>query len=74
MHAQQNFSKVLRSIGPNESLALTRFDNKAPELQHSTKYAPPVFPDFVTRAETTWGTGWAVSPSQNLLDEARGER
>lgn len=74
MQAQHNLSKVLRSIGPNEKLALTRNKKVVAELCLPAEQSPPVFPDFSARAADTWGTGWEGTSSQDLLDEARGER
>lgn len=74
MQAQHNLSKVLRSIGPNERIALTRNKKIVAELSLPADQARPAFPDFATRAVASWGPEWTGTASHDLLDSSRGER
>jgi len=74
MEAQHNLSKVLRSIGPNERLALTRNKKIVAELSIHSSETAPTFPDFAARAAATWGGDWTGSTSGDFLDASRGDR
>jgi len=74
MEAQHNLSKVLRSIGPNDRIAITRNKKIVAELAPPQETLPLTFPDFAARARTTWGEAWKGSSSQDLVDDSRGER
>lgn len=74
MQAQHNLSKVLRSIGPNERVAITRNKKIVAELSAPVEPTPPDFPDFATRAQASWGDKWQGTSSETLLDEVRGDR
>ena len=74
MEAQHNLSKVLRSIGPNDRIAITRNKKIVAELALPRETLPLTFPDFSARARASWGEAWKGSPSQELVDDSRGER
>ena len=74
MEAQHNLSKVLRSIGPKERVAITRNKKIVAEITLTDESQTPDFPDFRARAATTWRNGWKGSSSSELLNETRGER
>lgn len=74
MEAQHNLSKVLRSMGPCGRVAITRNKKIVAELAPPREVLPPIFPDFAARAMTTWRDSWKGASSQELVDDARGER
>jgi len=74
MQAQHNLSKVLRSIRPNERVALTRNKKIVAELTIASESDRPEFPDYASRAGAIWGTEWKGASSHALVDESRGDR
>jgi len=75
MEAQHNLSKVLRSIRPQERIAITRNKRVVAELAISSEQRRPDFPDFGGRAKTTWGSSWdGGSSTDSLVNESRGDR
>ena len=74
MRAQHNLSEVLRSLGPGERVGITRNKKIVAELVAPDSQQRPVFPDFAARARATWGSDWKGASTDQLLDEARGER
>jgi len=74
MEAQHNLSKVLRSMGSNGRVAITRNKKIVAELAPPSEGVPPVFPDFAARARAIWGESWKGASSQDLVDDTRGER
>ncbi|MFU8847386.1 MAG: type II toxin-antitoxin system Phd/YefM family antitoxin [Opitutales bacterium] len=74
MEAQHNLSKVLRSMGSSGRVAITRNKKIVAELAPPREALPPIFPDFSARASATWGEAWKGASTQDLIDDARGER
>lgn len=74
MEAQHNLSKVLRSMGPSDRVAITRNKKIVAELSPPREALPPIFPDFAARARTTWGERWKGASTQDLVHDSRGER
>ncbi len=74
MQAQHNLSKVLRSLGPNERVAITRNKKTVAELSAPGEPSRPDFPNFAARAKASWRDEWKGSSSDRLLDEVRGDR
>lgn len=74
MEAQHNLSKVLRSMGPGDRVAITRNKKIVAELAPPREALPPIFPDFAARAKETWGEHWQGTSSQDLVNDSRGER
>ena len=74
MEAQHNLSKVLRSMGASDRVAITRNKKIVAELTPPREKLPPAFPNFAARARSTWGGQWKGSSTQDLIDDSRGER
>lgn len=74
MEAQHNLSKVLRSMGPGDRIAITRNKKIVAELAPPLETLRPSFPDFAARAKANWGERWIGASSQALVDDSRGER
>lgn len=74
MEAQHNLSKILRSMGPGDRIAITRNKKIVAELVPPIETSGPSFPDFAGRARATWGDRWNGASSQALVDDSRGER
>ncbi len=74
MEAQHNLSKVLRSMGTNDRVAVTRNKKIVAELTPPREKLPPAFPDFAARARASWDGEWKGSSTQDLIDASRGER
>lgn len=74
MDAQHNLSKVLRSIGPKERLAITRNKKVVAEIMIPESEQTAIIPDFEARAKETWGDTWQGSSSEDLLNATREDR
>lgn len=74
MEAQHNLSKVLRSMGTRDRVAITRNKKIVAELSPPRDVLPPSFPDFAARARRTWDGAWTGTSTQDLIDDSRGER
>jgi len=74
MQAQHNLAQVLRGLGPGEPIAITRNSKVVAELHVPASSERPQFPDFAARISKIWGDRWVGAPSQELLDDSRGDR
>jgi antitoxin (DNA-binding transcriptional repressor) of toxin-antitoxin stability system len=74
MQAQHNLSKVLRALKPGEKMGITRHKKIVAEVTMPSMDKVVSFPDFLERSRNTWGDVWQGLPSDELLDESRGER
>jgi prevent-host-death family protein len=74
MEAQHNLSKVLRDVAEGQHVTITRRRRRLAEIVPLSAEGPPKMPDFAKRAQDIWGRAWHGTSSDELLDEARGNR
>lgn len=72
METQHHLSRVLRVVESGQSVGITRRKQivaKIIPIQSEVE-----LPDFVSRARKVWGKSWQGTPSEDLVDQARGDR
>jgi antitoxin (DNA-binding transcriptional repressor) of toxin-antitoxin stability system len=72
MDTQHHLSRVLRVVESGQSVGITRRSQLVAMIVPIQ--ADVTLPDFVARARKVWGEPWRGASSQDLLDEARGDR
>jgi prevent-host-death family protein len=74
METQHNLSRVLREVEAGHEVLITRRKKVVARLLPPLDPKIVRFPDFEGRARGLWGENWTGSPSDNLLDDSRGDR
>ncbi len=74
MQSQHNLAKVLREVEAGYEVGITRRKKLVARILPPERDESVAFPDFGARAAAVWGKTWKGAKSDDLLNEARGER
>lgn len=74
MQSQHNLARILREVEGGQAVGITRRKKLIAHIVPVGRDEEVDFPDFGSRARRLWGDDWGGSSTDELLDEARGER
>ena len=74
METQHNLAQVLREVEAGYEVGITRRRKLVARILPVDGSQQPAFPDFAARAEEVWGKTLAITTSDQLLNESRGDR
>lgn len=74
MESQHNLAKVIREVESGYEVDVTRRKRRVARIVPPEDDERVEMPDFAARAARIWGTSWDGAGTDELVDDARGER